>query len=191
MKKLVTVLVLLLLCSCHDHYENIADWELKTFTIQDTLVNNDKILVFAVGDSPTDEYPRLVVQSRKDHGNYLFDPDSELENDSTIHAYAPAFLITDGEENQPDGLWVHTRFTPSGFLPFHSTNQHYGVDSIPLGWNQKLPTLEGIYYYKNGALVRISTEQSESKFMEKQWDGFYFIPNSGRLFDKIDLKAFY
>ena len=63
----------------------------------------------------------------------------------------------------------------------------FSVDSIPKNWNKKVPKNEGFYFYKNNSLHLISKEQSEDKFKEYEKDGFYFFPNSGRLYDRINI----
>ena len=64
----------------------------------------------------------------------------------------------------------------------------FSIDSIPKNWNKKSPTQEGIYFYKNNLLQLFSKEQSEVKFKEKEKNGFYFIPNKGRLFNTLNIN---
>jgi hypothetical protein len=67
-----------------------------------------------------------------------------------------------------NGIWVYTEFYTEGTFPFHSNVIKYSVDSIPKSWNNEVPTQEGIYFFENNALTKISKEQSEEKFKEKE-----------------------
>ena len=64
----------------------------------------------------------------------------------------------------------------------------FSVDSLPATWDKPLPTKEGIYYYQNDSLILFSNEQSADRFKANNKDGFYFIPNKGRLFDRININ---
>lgn len=94
--------------------------------------------------------------------------------------YSPAFIIDDQGEFRKNGIWVYAEFYKGGIK--------FNVDSIPKNWNHKIPNDEGIYIYQNSSLVMFSKEQSEEKFNEKKINGFYFIPNKGRLFNRIKIK---
>lgn len=191
MKRITIYLLVSVLYSCQDTYKIIDNQELKKFTIQDTLVNNNKILVLKIGDSISDSYSRILLKSyRSKTDNYLFNSDCKLENDSTIFSYYPAFIIDEDGEFKKNGVWLYAKFITKGSFPFQSKEIRYSVDSIPRGWNKKLPIQEGIYYYRNSSLLLLSSEQSEEKFKAKEMDGFYFIPNKGRLFDRINLNQF-
>jgi len=192
MNRLPIYLILLFFASCDKTYEKISDQYFQALSVQDTLLNNKKILVLKVGDSISDTYPRLLVKSNqsKTKNYYLFKDDCELENDSIILSYYPAFIYDEDGEFRKNGIWVYTEFYSEGTFPFTSKVMRFSVDSIPKDWNKALPAKEGIYFYKNNSLSLITTEQSEDKFKEKEMDGFYFIPNKGRLFDKININQF-
>jgi GH43 family beta-xylosidase len=191
MKKLCLVLLSIFLYSCNDAaYEVLDEHNVKQLTTQDTLVSNAKVLVVLAGNSISDEYPNILVKP-KTSGNgkyYLFDNDTKLENDSTLLHYYSAFIIDSEGEFRKNGLWVYTTFTTEGTFPFQSEVTSFSVDSVPKYWKGKLPVKEGIYFYRNNRLVQLSEEQSEAKFKEKKKDGFYFFPNSGRLFDRININ---
>lgn len=181
MNKLYLYLAVLICFSCEksDAYKIIDHEALKKLKVQDTLVENKKVLVTKVLDS---DYPKLLVwdklSNRSNH--YLFDMDCELENDSTIIYYAPPFLVDENGEFQKNGLWVYTKF--------YRDSTSFGVDSIPKNKIKKLPQKEGIYFYQNDSLVRLSKDQSEEKFNSIRRNGFYFIPNTGRLFERININ---
>ncbi len=181
--------MLLFFASCDKKYEVISDEHFQTLSIRDTLLNNRKGLVLKVGKSISDSFPNLLVKSNTNR-HYLFEDDCELENDSIILAYYPAFIYDDEGEFRKNGIWVYTEFYSEGTFPFITEGMKFSVDSIPKNWNKTLPRKEGIYFYKNNSLSLITTEQSEDKFKEKKIDGFYFIPNKGRLFDKINFNQF-
>ncbi|MHA3788678.1 hypothetical protein ACX0HA_10745 [Flavobacterium hauense] len=188
MKKLTLIFLMVFLYSCNDAYKSLNEDEVKQFTLKDTLVSNDKVIVMLAGNSPSDEYSNILVRHAKRGNYYLFDSDSALENDSVLLHYYPAFLIDDEGEFRKNGLWVYTTFTTEGTFPFNSDVMSFSVDSVPRNWQRKLPTGEGIYYYEKNRLIRLSDEQSEAKFKEKKRDGFYFIPNNGRLYDRININ---
>ena len=167
------------------NYKSIRSYEVKLMTILDTLVNTSDLVVMKVGKSSTDAYPKLLVES---DGFYLFDYDCQLESDSTILAYYDAFLIDDEGAFRKNGLWIHTNYKKEGIFPFISKSIHFGVDSIPKNWKGKLPKKEGIYFYEGNVLKRMASEQSEEQFYAKERNGFYFLPNTGRLFTRIYLK---
>ncbi|WGD34929.1 hypothetical protein [Olleya sp. YS] len=184
--KLFKILVLVLLIfSCQDDYKIISESDLKKLTIQDTLVNNPSHLIMTVGKSESDEFPKLLLKKRH---MYMFDRDFEVANDSTIISYYSAFLIDSDGAFRKNGIWLYAQFKNEGVFPFNSNSIIYSVDSIPKNWNTKRPTTEGIYFYENDSLQLLSKEQSEEKFKEKRKNGFYFIPNKGRLFDKINVN---
>jgi len=185
MKKLLLCIIILSFYSCEKAYEIISDENFKKFTIQDTLVHKTNFMVMKVGKSISDEYPKLLVKSNR---LYLFETDCELENDSTILNYYPAFIIDEEGEFRKNGIWVYSEFYTEGKFPFQSNGIKFSVDSIPKNWNKKRPTLEGIYYYENNALKLVSKEQSEEKFKEYKKNGFYFFPNKGRLFNRINIS---
>ncbi len=185
MKKKSIFIAILSLFSCERDYEVISDKDFKKLVIQDTLVNKTNLLVMTVGKSVSDAYSKILVKT--DH-LYLFGTDCELKNDSTILSYYPAFIIDSYGEFRKNGIWVYAQFYTEGNFPFNKKVIKYSVDSIPETWNEKSPTQEGIYFYENNLLKLLSKEQSEEKFMEKEKNGFYFIPNKGRLFSTININ---
>ncbi|MCZ8145957.1 hypothetical protein [Flavobacterium sp.] len=186
MKTTIILITFLFLCSCEKDYEQISEEEFRSLTVQDTISKNQNMIILKVGDSLADEYSRILVKSEN---YYLFNANCEVKNDSTILSYSPAFIIDSEGEFRKNGIWVYCEFYTEGNFPFHANCIRFSPDSIPRNWNGKLPTKEGIYLLKNGYLKMISNEQSEDKFKEKKINGFYFLPNKGRLFDKIDLKG--
>ena len=185
MKQLFIFIVILTLYACGKDYEVISDETLKTLTVQDTLIEKTNLLVMKVGETISDAYPRLLIKSNR---LYLFKEDCELKNDSIILSYYPAFIVDHEGEFRKNGIWIYAQFYREGNFPFHSDGIKFGVDSIPENWNKVLPRTEGIYFYEKNSLTMISKEQSEEKFKEKKRSGFYFIPNKGRLFDRINIK---
>lgn len=188
MRNLAIYLLFSILISCNDKYEEIDNQYFKKLSIQDTLLDNKKVLVIKVGKSISDNYPQLLVKDKESNRKYLFkEDDCELENDSIIRTYYPAFIYDENGGFRKNGIWVYTKFYTKGTFPFTTKGMEFSVDSVPQNWNKNLPKKEGIYFYKNNFLHILSTEQSEEKFKEKEIDGFYFIPNNGRLFDKINI----
>ncbi|WP_298143768.1 hypothetical protein [Flavobacterium sp.] len=188
MRNLPIYLLFSILISCHEKYDEIDNQYFNKLSILDTLIDNKKVLVLKVGDSISDNYPHLLVKDKESDRKYLFkEYECELENDSIIRSYSPAFVYDENGGFRKNGIWVYTKFFTEGTFPFKSKGMKFSVDSIPQNWNQDLPKKEGIYLYKNNSLHILSTEQSEEKFREKEIDGFYFIPNKGRLYDKINI----
>lgn len=189
-KSLPLLYLLLFFASCNKEYETINETRFRSLSIQDTLLNNKKVVVMKVGDSMTDAYPQLLVKSKHSEAQnyYLFkEYDCELQNDSIILSYYPAFIYDEDGGFKKNGIWVYTKFYQKGSFPFTTHGMAFSVDSIPKNWNKELPKKEGIYFYKNNSLQLLSSEQSEEKFKEKELNGFYFIPNKGRLFNKINI----
>jgi len=188
MKKLPIYLLALFFASCDKSYTVVDDEHFRTLSIQDTLLHNKKVLVLQVGDSVSDAYPHLLVKSNRSNTNYLFNEDCELRNDSIMLSYAPAFVYDDEGGFRKNGIWVHTTFYREGTFPFTRKGMRFSVDSVPQNWNKALPRKEGIYFYRKNSLSLVATEQSEEEFKKREMDGFYFIPNKGRLFDKININ---
>jgi hypothetical protein len=132
----------------------------------------------------------LLVKSKSTKHNYLLNEGWELENDSTLLLYYPPFIVDEYGAFRPNGLWLYAEFNKTGIFPFQSKETHFDVDSMPLSWNKQLPKQEGIYYCERDSLILISKEQSEGGFNENEITGFYFIPNKGRLFDRINIIQF-
>jgi hypothetical protein len=152
-------------------------------------LDNKKVIVMKIVKHTSNDYSYLLVKDKKNSGKYLFkDSECELENDSIIRSYYPAFIYDENGGFRKNGIWVYTKFTKKGTFPFITNSMEFSVDSVPQNWKKGLPKKEGIYLYKNAKLKMISTEQSEEKFKEKKIDGFYFFPNNGRLFDKININ---
>lgn len=188
MKSIPLYLLFIFLTACNDKYHTIDDAYFQKLTVQDTLLNNNKIQVFKVGNSTSDKYPHLVVNNKETNKKYLFEEfECELANDSIIHYNITTFIYDEFTESRKNGMWVYTKFYTKGTFPFKSNVMEFSPDSIPQNWKNQLPTKEGIYYYKNNNLILLSNQQSDEKFKEKEKNGFYFIPNKGRLFDKINI----
>lgn len=170
--------------SCERPYKVINDDDFRKLSIQKTLVKNSKYSVIEVKNTASDSYTRLLVKSNK---LYLFDDDSELANDSIIHTNITEFLIDENSDSRKNGIWVYSDFYTEGNFIYKTSGIKFGVDTIPRNWKGKLPNQEGIYFYENNALKMISKVQSEEKFNETEKDGFYYIPNKGILFDKINI----
>ena len=181
---------MIFISSCDDlPYKTISKKEVERLVVQDTVVFNKEILITSVGKSVSDPYTNLLLSFlQSDHSDqYLFNSDCRVENDSTIIAYSNAFLIDEDGEFRKNGIWVHTKFSTEGTFPFISSSMKFGVDSVP-NYYLKLPTKEGIYFYENDSLILFSQEQSEYQWRQQRKDGFYFIPNKGRFFDRIYIK---
>lgn len=170
--------------SCESPYKVINENDLRNISIQKTLVKKPKYSIYKAGDSATDPYPNLLVKSNK---LYLFNSDCELANDSTIYANINEFLIDENSDNRKDGIWVYSDFYTEGSFVYKTSGVKFSVDSIPRNWKGKLPKQEGIYFYENNTLKMVSKIQSEEKFYETEKDGFYYFPNNGKLFDKINI----
>lgn len=193
MKILVLFLNVLFFASCNDrHYEVINAKQLKKMVVTDILINTNEVVAFKARKSTSDTTQNLIIQPDKSDNDryYFFKGDYDIANDSTVIAYAAAFLYDEDHGFKKNGLWVYTEFYNNGNALAKSTEMHFAVDSVPPNWKGKLPKKEGIYFYKDNFLQRFSNEQSEEKFREKQQNGFYFIPNSGRLFNKIKISDF-
>ena len=188
MRNFSIFILIVLFISCDKKYDEIGNQYFQTLSIQDTLLDNKKVTVLKVGESISDKYPHLLVENKQSNKKYLFkEYDCELENDSIILSYYPAFIYDEDGGFRKNGIWVYTKFYTKGTFPFTTKSMEFNVDSIPKNWKKDLPKKEGIYFYKNNSLLILSTEQSDEKFREKEMNGFYFIPNKGRLFDKINV----
>ena len=189
MKKLSIFILSFLFISCDNEYNIINEEDFQALSIQDTLLKNKEVIIMKVGKSISDEYPKLLMKKNQLNAKkyYYFKNDCELLNDSIILSYYSAFIYEDGNGFRKNGIWVYTDFYKEGIFPFTSNVMKFSVDSIPKNWNKKVPKNEGIYFYKNNSLHLISKEQSEDKFKEYERDGFYFFPNSGRLYDRINI----
>jgi hypothetical protein len=133
MKKNTIYLLLLLMISCNKVYKEISNKEFQKMSIQDTLVENSKVLVFKVGDSISDEYSKLLVKSMSQKKYYLFEYDCKLENDSIIHSFYPAFVIDEEGEFRKNGIWVYAQFYSEGTFPFNKN----GIKFTPMAQEYK------------------------------------------------------
>lgn len=194
MKRVPIYFVLCLLIACkqfeqNNNYKEISNQQLQKLNVLDTLVNNPRNIVLKVGDSLADPYAQLLVKTKPSENskNYLFD-EAKLENDSIAISYGPAFIYDEETNSRKNGIWVYTKFSKSGVPPFTTSSMEYSVDSIPPNWKKKVPTKEGIYFYQDNSLQLISTEQSEKQFNDMKRNGFYFFPNNGRMFERININ---
>lgn len=178
------VFFIMVFYSCDKPYKIINDEDFTKLSIQKKLIKNSKYSVYIAGDSVSDPYPNLLVKSNK---LYLFDNDCELVNDSIIHYNNLEFIIDEYSDYRKEGIWVYTDFYTEGNFIFKTNGMKFNSDSIPRNWKGKLPKQEGIYYFENNKLKLISKVQSEEEFKKNGKDGFYYIPNNGKLFKKINL----
>jgi hypothetical protein len=177
-------IVLLSIVACDKPYKTLSSKVVSELIIQDTLVyNKDRIILNVLKPTYKNMY-LLLLQNNK---NYLFDSDCYLENDHTILKYESAFLIDENGSFRKNGLWIYTKYSKEGAFPFTRDVTHFSVDSIPSNFKGNVPKEEGIYFFKSPNLLKVSKEQSNEKFKEKTQNGFYFLPNSGRLFDRIKI----
>ncbi|MGJ8660252.1 MAG: hypothetical protein ACSHWV_10400 [Cellulophaga fucicola] len=175
--------VVVLLLSCNEDYTVISTDQFNKFVVLDTLRSTTESSVYLVGTSATDKSPRILVKNSK---MYLFGYDSSFEQDSIVYNYDLAFVIDSNGSFRKNGIWVYSDFYTEGTFPFQTKGIKFNVDSIPPNWRSKVPTTEGIYFYENNVLNRISKEQSNEQFNKIKKDGFYFFPKSGRLYTKIN-----
>lgn len=203
MNKLLLLLFTFSLVACKTggskSYKEISEQDYNKFVAADTLLENANFLITKSEDSIFKGSFQLLL--KKQHSNtvnyYKFDSDCYFENDSVIISYAPPFL-SDSENGsfQKNGIWVYAKFFTgekkkgNSIYETSESGVRYSVDSIPPSLRVvTLPNAEGIYFYKGNNLLQISKEQSENKFYSLKKDGFYFIPNSGRLFSRISLDS--
>jgi len=187
----------LVCCSVKDQksYRKINEEDYHKFGVADTLLDKPDVLVTGLKEDNSQLLLRIKRKAGIDY--YKLDPDCVIENDSTIIAYAEAFKYEPGDGGfQKNGIWFYARFysdenKKGNFIYSTSdTGIQFSVDSIPASAKSiALPNSEGIYFYEKDALIRLSREQSEDQFNALQKNGFYFIPNSGRLFKRIDIHS--
>jgi len=137
------------------------------------------------------EFVQIDFGKRKRY--FLLNYDAHFINDTSIYAFSPAFKATSVDKGfMQNGIWVYTQILTEkieGSNDLRRTGKRFAVDSLPINWDYKrLPTKEGIYFYEVNKLVQISSEQSEEAFDSYGKDGFYFIPNTGRLFTKHSIR---
>ena len=95
MKILVLFLNVLFFASCTDrHYEVINAQQLKKMVVTDMLINTNKVVAFKARKSTSDTTQNLIIQPDKLDNDryYFFKGDYDIANDSTVIAYAAAFL---------------------------------------------------------------------------------------------------
>lgn len=180
-------------------YHEVEASDFKQFKTVDTILKKGSFTVTKRTDTlkklkTYTEVVEIDFAVRKRY--FVLDYGAHFINDTTICLFGPAFKTTSTEGSfMKNGIWVYTNFvTKKKDGPTGETNEvigmQYAVDSLPPNWDYKrLPTDEGIYYYQNGALKKVSSEQSEEKFRSQKKDGFYFIPKSGRLYSKYDIRS--
>ena len=163
-------------------YEPLTESEYSLLKHGDTIIFTQKLLVTCTGNAGNyNDIETIYVRKTSSAGIGYFKlaHDVYFQNSTTLIEYQGFFSSGEDGPFQKNGMWVHTDFYNE---PFKS-GMRFGVDSIPRGYNDaNRPNEEGIYYYDNNKLRRISSVQSEEAFKEFGKDGFYFIPNSGRFF---------
>lgn len=180
-------------------YHEVEAASLKQFQTVDTILKKGSFTVTKRTDSLTrlktyTEVVEIDFAVRKRY--FVLEYNAHFINDTTICLFGPAFKSTSTEGSfMKNGIWVYTNFlTKKSDGPKGERNEvismQYAVDSLPPNWDYKrLPTDEGIYYYQNRALKKVAAEQSEEKFRSQKKNGFYFIPKSGRLYSKYDIRS--
>ena len=142
-------------------------------------------------------FKAYVTLIKKANGKYyLLDPNAYFENDSTIIYYSMP-LKTDSENGsfQKKGIWFYAHFysekkDSTGIYQKNEEGVKFSVDSTPSNADKIIrPELQGIYFYQNDSLIKISQEQSEEKFYSFEKNGFYFLPNSGRFFERYSIHS--
>lgn len=202
MKKIYSLLMALILFSCveaNKNYREITEGQYSKFLASDTLVNKTNVLITQFEDSIFKNSHHLLL--RKKEGNeskyYKLDSGFQIENDSTLFYYASPFTSnSDGGSFQKNGVWLYVTFfndkNKKGNSIYNTSEAgaNFNVDSIPASLKLvSMPKYEGIYFYQKDSLVMVSKEQSEDQFYAQQKNGFYFIPNTGRLFTRVDIKS--
>jgi hypothetical protein len=194
MRYLFLLPFVMLLCSCFGEqrfYREITAEEYSRFKPVDTLAEKPGLLITKCQDKGEYEFFSYLIHKNDRH--FKLDSDAYPENDSAFIWYKPAYVYVSGEsEFQKDGIWIHAEFTvkKDKIIPIMPVNSiQYHVDSLPPGYKDvNRPKAEGIYFYENNRLNLISKEQSEDAFNGYKKNGFYFIPNSGRLFTRHSIN---
>jgi len=168
----------------------------KRYRPVDTLYKTNEYIATSCEDT-TGIFKASCIVLRMTNGRYfLLDPDTYLENDSTLIYYSPPFKTdTENGSFQKDGIWFYAHFykdqvdtTAKGFVPESSSGVNFGVDSLPENGEQIVrPKSEGIYYYENNSLHKIASQQTDEVFNDFGKDGFYFLPNTGRFFKRYSV----
>lgn len=151
----------------------------KRYKPVDTLYKNKDYIATSCEDI-TGVLKSNSILLRMTNGRYfILDPDAYLENDSTIIYYNPPFKTENGSF-QKDGIWFYARFV--------NDQINFGVDSLPVnGEHIVRPKSEGIYFYENNSLHKVSSQQTDEVFYDFGKDGFYFLPNTGRFFKRYSV----
>jgi len=168
--------------------------EYQQYSVKDSLLATPHIIVTkGINPSMSWQMPMLIKKNTKDKTEYYkISADSYLENDSTIVVYASPFK----SGNEKNGLWLYADFfdgeNKQGNAIYSTTDSgvRFAIDSVPYTtYSIKLPTREGIYIFKENKLILANKEQSEDVFYTLNKDGFYFIPNTGRLFKRHNINT--
>jgi hypothetical protein len=194
-KFILPLLILLKVNACHDSakpfYKKINPEVYNSHTSVDTIYSTQKYIATKVQYSTVFFKDELILIKKTNAGQlsyFSLDPDAYFENDSTIIVYAPPFKSTSQEGAFfKNGIWVYTEFVEhvKNREGVRQSGANFNVDSVPPNIASiKIPKEEGIYIVKKDSLCKISNEQSEDNFLSLKENGFYFIPNSGRLFER-------
>ena len=180
-------------------YKSIDLDTYKKYEVIDTIYNKpDYIATECKNTIPyfTTSVTLIRKVNKNKYSYFLLKSDAYIENDSTVVAYAMPFKSTSDEGAfQKNGIWLFAEFytektDSTGIFQTSESGVKYSIDSLPPDLKEaNRPTSEGIYYFENGHLIKLSSEQSEDKFYSFQRNGFYFIPNKGRLFKRHTIQS--
>jgi len=180
------------------YYNAITQDEYQKYIASDTLLENKNFVFTECKYSESFQGYKTLLKKigEKSSKYFILDSDVYLENDSTVIAYAPAFKSNELGDMQENGLWLYAEFYDNenkkgnGFFSISDAGIRFNIDSLPSNYKPGiLPKEEGIYLFKNKKIEMISPEQSEEKFSSLKTNGFYFIPNTGRLFKRYNIKT--
>jgi hypothetical protein len=202
MNKIYSLLIAFMLFSCvknNKYYKEINEEQYSKFLASDTLISNPNILITQFEDSIFKNSYHLLLRKNEDNKSkyYKLDSSCEIENDSTLFYYAPPFM-SDSENGsfQKNGIWIYVTFFDeenkkgNSICNTSESGANFSIDSLPVPLKLvSMPKSEGIYFYQKDSLVMVSKEQSEDQFYSQKKNGFYFIPNRGRLFTRINIKS--
>jgi hypothetical protein len=197
MKKSILLFSLIALYSCDNKNNAYQKINLETYSKYiplDTLLQKENVLITKVQDSKYPIISKILI--KKNNSYFIFDTDCYLENDSTIIAYAPP-LKSDSDTGsfQRNGIWFYSEHYQdnkkgNSVYSISDVGAKFSVDSVPKNLKIKqLPKSEGIYFFENNSLKQISSIQSEDAFYKLNKNGFYFLPNTGRLFEHIKISS--
>jgi hypothetical protein len=196
----LTAILFTILVSCdneeHHYYKQIDEATYLKYKTIDTLYKSKDFIATNCEDTIKFFKAHITLIKKLNGDCFLLDPDSYFESGSRIICYSSP-LKSDSEIGsfQKNGLWFYAHFyvektDSTGLYQESVGGVKYVVDSIPLkGQYLARPTAEGIYFYKNGSLVKVSSEQSEEEFFNFKKDGFYFLPVSGRFFKRYSVQS--